>query len=213
MQGSRCGPIWCPNQHLLEGLRQTTKKPQPGQKVFGPRYESKVSEMWSRSDTIWLQCYIRIHTSNILRKCEDKGKNTHPYAQACYEYIQRQTHRDLHTLDVATRPRGVFSLTNCFIPRKTLCHLLQRIMNKLHSHFKINTKRKYPTFTRTQTPVIPTKSLWPYWVNCCRSIIFVYTIIQPNIMRKKVECFRIPMKILFPKPHVPVHIHSIPQWL
>ena len=40
------------NQHLLGGLRETTKKPQPGHRVSGPRYESRVSEIWSRSATI-----------------------------------------------------------------------------------------------------------------------------------------------------------------
>jgi hypothetical protein len=121
----------------------------------------------------------------------------------------RHTCRDPHTLDVATRPRGVDSLTNSFIPRKTHCHPLQGILNGLHSFFKINAKRKYPTSARTQTPVIPTNSLSPNRVKYYRFIIFVYKIIQPKVMRKNKECFRIPMKILFPKPHVPVHIHSI----
>ena len=128
-----------------------------------------------------------------------RKRQWYPYAQECYAYTWRHTRTDPHTLDVATRPMGVVSLTNSFIPRKTLCHPLQGILNGFCSLFKINAKRKYPTSARTHTPVIPTNSLSPNWLNYHRSIIFVYKIIQPKVMRKKHGMFQDSNENLVPK--------------
>jgi hypothetical protein len=97
----------------------------------------------------------------------------------CYSWLKNLCTRVLVLLMVTRiscpiRSRGAVSLTNSFIPRKTLCHPLQGILNVFHSLFKINTKRKYPTSVRTKTPVIPTNSLSPNSVNYHRSIICIH---------------------------------------